>query len=247
MSAAPWRACVALLVAAAALGAVTTQVRAATSVADMRYFICALPLGIALTAWAVCRLSFGRLWLLAPLAALVFFTNLTHGGTFFKRFGARPTALCFYRELLRPANTDPFTPVAQWLNINAADGASVYVAPSHYIYPLMFSAPRVVYAWQLDPELRANPQFASLSTEHFKCAVSPDYLVAFGPHLAQMRHDIRRFASPGDRYTLVAKIDTYWQELYRPELFWRSFTPVTNYDADRDVVFVFKRVDVKPD
>jgi hypothetical protein len=36
-------------------------------------------------------------------------------------------------------------------------------------------------------------------------------------------------------------VDTYWQALYRPELFWRSFKPVTGYNRDRDVVFVFKR------
>jgi hypothetical protein len=27
----------------------------------------------------------------------------------------------------------------------------------------------------------------------------------------------------------------------RPELFWRTFKPITGYDTDRDVVFIFKR------
>ncbi|MDR1146677.1 MAG: hypothetical protein LBK71_11165 [Verrucomicrobiales bacterium] len=115
--------------------------------------------------------------------------------------------------------SDPFAPVAGWINANLSAGVTVYVVPNHHVYSLMFHAPRAQYAWQLEPARRREPQFAALPAVHFKGTVAPEYLIAFGPHLAQLRRDIEQHLGAGASYQLVARIDTYWQPLYRPELF----------------------------
>jgi hypothetical protein len=236
------RGTVALVASALAVSAVTSQVRVVTTVADMRYLICTLPLGLALTAWAVCELSRRRWWLWTPLAVTMLFTNLTHGGMFFKWSGARSTAWYFVNEVFHPTNADPFAPTTKWIRENVVDGASIYIASGSYTYPLMFHAPRALYAWQFDPEQQHKPQYRDLPAIHFKGAAMPDYLIGFGPYVAQLRQELQHHGHPGARYELAAKIDTYWQPLYRPELFWRTFKPITGYNKDRDVVFIFKRV-----
>ena len=41
---------------------------------------------------------------------------------------------------------------------------------------------------------------------------------------------------PDVSYTQIATID--WKEM--PELFWRTFQPVTNYDRSTDAIYVFR-------
>ncbi len=53
----------------------------------------------------------------------------------------------YVEELARPPR-DPYTTAAQWINANVPSGCSVFVGPSHMVYPLMFHAPRAIYAWQ---------------------------------------------------------------------------------------------------
>ncbi|OAM89069.1 hypothetical protein AW736_14825 [Termitidicoccus mucosus] len=233
------RALTAIVIMTLVLTGVTNQLTSVTSYADVRYLLPVLPLGIALTAWAVCRLSFGHIVLTVPLAVLVFFSNITHGGMFFKWSGARSTAWCYVRELLSP-NPEPYRPTADWLNAHAAPGDTVYVGNGmNGCYPLMFLAPQLRYAWQLNDRSRAA--FKDLPPVHIKGEVMPDWLVGFGPYVGQLQNDLRRYGAPGVNYHLAAKVDVFWPELYRPELFWRTFSPITSYDKNRDVVFIFKR------
>jgi hypothetical protein len=74
----------------------------------------------------------------------------------------------------------------------------------------------------------------------------PDYLIGIGPYTQRLERDLQEnIPLPAGgalpRYELVAKIDLVWKDLYRPELFWRVFKPITGYNKDRDVVFIFKR------
>jgi hypothetical protein len=61
--------------------------------------------------------------------------------------------------------------------------------------------------------------------------------------VGQLQNDIRQYGRSGTEYRPVAKLDVFWKDLYRPELFWRTFSPITNYNKDRDVVFIFKRAE----
>jgi hypothetical protein len=143
---------------------------------------------------------------------------------------------------LYPTNADPYRETARWMRDNIAPEESVYVASQiNDLYPLMFDAPHALYAWQFDN--RSNPQFASLPAIHFKGEVMPDYLIGFGQQVGRLQNDIKQYRREGAEYRPVAKLDVFWKDLYRPELFWRTFSPITNYNKDRDVVFIFKRTE----
>ena len=40
----------------------------------------------------------------------------------------------------------------------------------------------------------------------------------------------------------VATLDFFWKDLYRPELFWRTFKPITGYNKNIEAIYVFKHV-----
>jgi hypothetical protein len=49
----------------------------------------------------------------------------------------------------------------------------------------------------------------------------------------------------GVSYQRVALLDTFWKDLYRPELFWRSSVPITNYNRSVQAIYAFRRVAVR--
>lgn len=238
----PFRVFLAILLACLVTGFLTKQVRAGDSLADARYLVYLIPPGIALGAWAVCTIMPTRKGWAVLLACAVFFSNFFNGGMYFNWCGVRSTSFCYVRELLHPTNTDPFKETARWMRENIAPGKTVLVEwMINDLYPLMFLAPHVVYAWQFDD--RSNPQFASLPAIHFKGEEMPDYLIGFGPQVERLKNDLKKYGKFGVSYQVEAKIDTFWKDLYRPELNWRTFKPVENYNKDRDVVYVFRRAD----
>ncbi|MDR1190356.1 MAG: glycosyltransferase family 39 protein [Verrucomicrobiales bacterium] len=230
------------------LGFASQQTLRATSVADVRYAAPLIPLAVALTVAVIWKLTRKKAWLALPLSAVLFFTNIGNlgmGGGMLPR-GVRSTISMFVRELAEPV-PEPFGPTAEWINKNVPDGAPVYVVNGiDGPLSLMFAAPRALYIWQLDASRRAEPQFAALPAAHFKGGgVAPDYMIGFGPYTRQLTDDLNNYGPPDVplRYQQVAKIDVLWKDLYRPELFWRVFKPITGYNKDRDVVFIFKRSD----
>jgi hypothetical protein len=53
---------------------------------------------------------------------------------------------------------------------------------------------------------------------------------------------IEDYKSKGIFYKEVEMIDAYWRDLYRPELFWRSFRSIEGYDLETEAIYVFKRM-----
>jgi hypothetical protein len=231
------RGCVAIAVYVAVITLVSPQPVRITAVADVRYASLIIPLAIALEAGVLCVLFERRTVLLLGAALLVFGTNLLNGGPFLDG-GFRSTILSYAGELLHPP-PEPYTPTAQWINDHVPDGESIWVLPDYATYPLMFHAPRALYAWQLSWPPR--PGFAGLPPIHFRGREAPDYLIAFGPSLTEMVQAIQGWNRPDVRYEQAATIHVFWKDLYRPELFWRTFTPVTNFDPGTQAVYIFKR------
>jgi hypothetical protein len=105
----------------------------------------------------------------------------------------------------------------------------------------MFHAPHLTYAWQFDPAQANDKEFRELPAIHFKGAEFPDFIVAFGPFAKQIEALLVQFAAEGHNYERVATINVFWKDLYRPELFWRTFRPIRDFDPSRDGIQVFKK------
>jgi len=108
-------------------------------------------------------------------------------------------------------------------------------------YPLMFHAPQAVYAWQLRPEQKDEEQFKNLPDIHFQGLVPPDYIVVFGPSVVQIRKLMGQWSMQGMDYQEVTRLLTFWKDLYRPELFWRTFKPIENFDPNTEAIYIFKK------
>jgi len=96
-------------------------------------------------------------------------------------------------------------------------------------------------AWQLNPEQKKDPQFKDLPDIHFKGVVLPDYIIVFGPMVVQIRGMLQQWNHEGINYEEVYTINTFWKDLYRPELFWRTFKPIIEFDPDTQAIYIFKR------
>ena len=209
-----------------------------TSLADIRYLIPLIPLCMWLEVAVVRILTRSApVWLCLSLGVVAFGTNLLNGGPFVQE-GLRSTTFLFAKELIAPPS-DPFTETSKWINEYVPENASIWVLPDYMNYPLIYHAPKAIYAWQLGwpPE----PQFRGLPEIHFQGQVPPDYIICFGPVVREVISLLQKWAGLGVQYKHATTIDFFWKDLYRPELFWRSFAPIVNYKKELEAIYVFKR------
>jgi hypothetical protein len=207
--------------------------------ADVRYLAPIIPLAVALEAGALGVIFERQAWLAVAAAVLVFGTNLLKGGPLLET-GWSSTILSFVGELRHPP-PEPYTPTAAWINAQVREGESVWVQPDYAMYPLMFHAPRAVYAWQLD--WPARPDLATLPPIHFRGREAPDYLVAFGPWRDEMPRMVAEEVGTACAYKQVATIPVFWKDLYRPELFWRRSVAYTDFDLNSEAIYIFQRTE----
>ncbi|NBU71021.1 MAG: hypothetical protein EBS53_06145 [Bacteroidetes bacterium] len=238
----PWlqRGWVAMVIFTAGITAVSPQLIAGALVADVRYLAPLIPLGIALSVRTILLLFGSRPLLASFLAAVLFGTNLVSGAF----LGGRPFRSPpgeFLEELITPP-PEPYSVAAQWISKHAPPSATVWVLPDYACYPLMFHAPSAIYAWQLRPEQKQEEQFKNLPDIHFQGLVPPDFIVVFGPSVQQIRQLIGQWSMQGLRYEEVTRLMTFWKDLYRPELFWRTFKPIENFDPNTEAIYIFKKL-----
>lgn len=232
------RGCVALAIYVAAISLTSPQAIRVAQEAEVRYLTPILPLALALQAGALAAVFATRRTWLAVAAILAFGTNLFNGGPFLP-WGLRSTLLSYLGELSLP-QAEPYTPTAAWINAHVPENASVWVTPYYATYPLMFAAPRATYGWQL--RWPPRPGFESLPPIDFGTRVAPDYIVAFGPSSRLVTGLERQKSVPGFTYEMVKSIPVFWQDSYRPELYWRHFETKSDFDPATDGVFIFRKV-----
>jgi hypothetical protein len=232
------RGCVGLIVYVAAIALVSPQPIRQSVESEVRYLAPVIPLALALEAGALCMLLRGRNGLLIGAAALAFGTNLFNGGPFLS-WGLRSTILSYLGELSLP-QAEPYTPTARWIEEHVPENGSVWVTPYYAAYPLMFAAPRALYGWQLTWPPR--PDLAGLPAIQFAGREAPDFIVAFGPARGEVEALMKKPPVPGFHYQLVATIPVFWKDMYRPELYWRRFESMTNFDPERQGVSIYQRV-----
>lgn len=231
------RAFTALLVYVAAATLLSPQPVSVTSFADVRYLVPLIPLCIALGVLCIRALGKRVPAAALPLAVVAFGTNLLQLGPHVGE-PVRSTLVEYVGELARPRTT-AYAAAAAWLHANAAEGETVWVLPEYAVSPLMFHAPKAVYAWQLS--WPPAEQFRGLPDVHFKDRVPPDTILAFGPVVGPLRRMLSAWQSRRWRYEQAATLDVYWRDDARPELFWHAFRPVARFDPATEAVYVFRR------
>lgn len=207
-----------------------------TNVADIRYLVALIPLGMALGVWSVLCWTKGRMLLAVGVGVLVFWTTLLQSGP----WGMRSRLVMWVDELLaRPI--DPYRAVGEWMGDALGEGESVAVFPQHMMYPLMFMNPDVVFAWQLDK--RGETVFPCASDVHFRGREAPDWFVVFGPTVVGITRAMDEWKRErGWTYSHAGTVACHWRDLHRPEVFWRNFGEEVEYDARLESVQVFRRV-----
>jgi len=234
------RALVAVLVIILITSMVSPQIAIdQTGVADIRYVISVIPFGIFIVARVILFFAQGRWLCLIGGVLFLQFLNLLNPFRVDQGQGAS-TSIGFVRELASPSG-DPYRNAADWISFHVPAQASVWVLPDYACYPLMFHAPQAVYAWQLRPEQKHEEQFKNLPDIHFQGLVPPDYIVVFGPSVVQIRQLIGQWSMQGMHYQEVTRLMTFWKDLYRPELFWRTFKPIENFDPNTEAIYIFKK------
>jgi len=245
--------------------------------ATVRYLAPVIPICIFTAVLSIQTLTARAKRLVIPLAILAFGTNVLHGGplvgtdnkTMFSRIIAqgrfRSTVVEYVHELTNPPPS-AYRTVADWINENLEEKETVWVMPSFATYPLMYHAPKVMYAWQLMPNFKNIPslynasndifaerlkkkregQFRDLSGIHFLKQTLPDYAIAFGPQELLVRLAFkqleRELVLRCVRYVKIEQIDLYWYDLIRPELFWHSFYEIKNFSRQSQAIYIFKKL-----
>jgi hypothetical protein len=258
------RAPLALLVGVAAVTIMSPQPVSISPVADVRYLAWVIPLCMAIGVLALAAVCSRHVILALLLGGLAFGTNAFHldylareamnanlrahlGGTDayhlddFARGRLRSSVSDFIRELWNPPG-DPYTVAAAWINAHVKPGESICVLPSYMNYPLMFHAPGPLYSWQLPPH--SEDRYPGLDPMHFRGKVAPRYFLAFGPSADSLMPLTR--ADSGIRYQQIDTLDFFWRDMFRPELMWHTFKPITGYPKDRHAIYVFQRTDSAP-
>ena len=211
------------------------------TVADIRYMVPTIPLGIALTART---LTASRKWLQVVGVAVGAFLALSTPAWRAFQFAVRaPTkmpvrsTLVSYLGELRSPQSSAYNETADYLSRNVPAGAQVWVKPDYAIYPLVFHAPQLRYMWQLRVDQRSA--YPTLPAFHFRGMGVPDVIVAFGPDVGNVRGVVSQLEQRGVAFEPEVRLGVVGPDRTRPELFWRSFEtdPVRNPDGDGTYVF----------
>lgn len=239
----PFRIALGVIMYALGVSIVSPQPVGWAMVADIRYMQATIPALVFLTSHLISILP----WKSLPKIVLCFlfaWTNLPH--TVISRLlGQSPSPprvgqVSFLHELFSQ-NPEPYGVTAKWIREHVPSDSTIWAVPDYTTYPLMFHAPEAVYAWQLRPEQKQEEQFKCLPDIHFKGLVPPDFIVVFGPSVEQIRQLMSQWSLQGLRYKEVTRLMTFWKDLYRPELFWRTFKPIENFDPNTEAIYIFQR------
>jgi len=220
------------------------------NMATVRYLAPVIPICIFTSVLSIQTLAARAKWLMIPLAMLAFGSNVLHGGplvgydnkAMFSQVIAqgrfRSTVIEYVQELMNPPSS-AYRTVADWINANLEDKETVWVMPSFATYPLMYHAPKALYAWQLDS--KKEGQFEDLPDIHFVEKIPPEYVIAFGPQVGLVFQSFKRLKKRGVHYDKIEQIDLYWYDLIRPELFWHSFREIKDFSRNTQAIYIFKK------
>jgi len=199
-------------------------------VADVRYLVPLIPLGILwcveMSRWVGRRAP----WLGVALMFLLTWTSFGYG-VFHAKVWDRFYPMAYLQEVVGQY-PDPYRVATEALNRLTRPGALVAVSPDKAIYPILFHSAhlRVMHQLLTDPR-EGIPRW------HFvKGNDLPEWIVTFCTAPSFLRRYLTR--SP---YRIAEVLDIECSDQYRPEIFWRSFTPPARASAPNHGIVIYTR------
>jgi 4-amino-4-deoxy-L-arabinose transferase-like glycosyltransferase len=215
--------------------------------ADVRYLIVSLPFLMGLIALLV--------WVLhqrTPGGAIAVFGIFLSSNL----FTARPwnwefqwLLPSYIREVHRDYPTSNGE-VVRFLDEHARPDDLIFATPEHHNYPLMFYlGDRLRFCCYLSKDTHLPiERLRGVDAPFFVDEHYPNWLIAFGG-LPTVPVLLDSFSRPHQEngqlvryeYQLVETLPVYWRQTQRPELFWHSFGPKTDFDLRTEAVYILKR------
>jgi hypothetical protein len=187
---------------------------ARTRVADVRYLVPLIPLGIL---WCVeMAKGVGRRapWGGVVVMVVLTWTSLGHG-VLHGQVWDRLHPLAYLHEIVAQY-PDPYRVATEALNRRTSPGALVAVSPDTAIYPILFHSAHVRVMHQLVDASRAGiPRWHFVQGNDLS-----EWIVTFCAAPSFLQRYLDR--AP---YRIAEILDIECADHYRPEMFWRSFTP----------------------
>lgn len=219
--------------------------------AEIRYISPLIPLCIFVSVIVIKTLACPKKPLILLLALLAFSTNTfqkilllnarnySNMSKYEYLVQYRSTIFEYVKELLS-TNKSTYRLTSNWINKNISEKETIWVEPGFACYPLMYHAPKALYAWQLEKRI---PKYSQLPDIHFKGKIAPNYIISFGPYDKTVKTKIEELSSKGYTYKKIEQINVYWYDLTRPELFLHSFGNIVEFNPESEAVYIYKNLE----
>lgn len=202
--------------------------------ADLRYAAAIFPLLILVQAFVIDHVFAWRKWVALVLAALLIFTNLFTLSPF------RSYLAAFINENSHPYD-NPVKVAVEFLAKRIQNGETMIVAQNDMLGTMQFYlGDRALFGNVIGRDNRnlLGPGVA-LPDHVYSEALVPAWIVFFGMKV-YAPHTIRHLEQIDFRQYHVYTFPVWGQDTTRPELYWRTFTPVERYDKS-EALFILKR------
>jgi len=203
---------------------------ARTRVADVRYLVPLIPLGML---WCVeMARAVGRRapWGGVAVMVVLTWTSLGHGVLHVQGWD-QFHPLAYLHEIVAQY-PDPYRVATEALHRLTPPGALVAVSSDTAMYPILFHAAHVRVMHQLADEPRAGiPRWHFVQGNDL-----PEWIVTFCAAPSFMQRYLDR--AP---YRIAEILDIECVDHYRPEIFWRSFTPPAHEASLNHGIVIYTR------
>jgi hypothetical protein len=203
---------------------------ARSRVADVRYLVPLMPLGILWCVEMAREVGRRAPWRGIAVMVVVTWTSLGHG-VWHVHWWDQCHALAYLHEIVAQY-PDPYRVATEALHRLTPPGALVAVSPETAMYPILFHAAHVRVMHQLVDAPRAEiPRWHFVQGNDL-----PEWIVTFcaAPSFVQRYLD----RAP---YRIAEILDIECAEHYRPEILWRRFTPPARAASPNDGIVIYAR------
>lgn len=205
---------------------------------NIRYAVVIFPFLLLVQALAVEEAYLWRKWAGVVLLFVLIGTNVLTFTPFRSYFYE------YVRENVRPFDNSVKVAV-RFLTERSSQDQKVLVSPNHMMAPFQFYLGDRLLISHVIGEDNKNLLAAGVSLPRhlYSSEIVPDWVVLFGP-VVDMPHTYRQLQRLNFSEYRVHTLPIFGPDVSRPEVFWRSFTPIVKYPQEWSLI-ILERVSVR--